>query len=115
MFLPLGTTREWFDLEKAAPVKVDYLRDGSSTALTGTIAIVKGGPALDAKLWVGWLVSPDGQRSMTDNLYSHPVLPGVAPSEGLPPFNEVNPSKRTPDQIARNNEYIDIFDKAFFK
>lgn len=116
MFLPLGTTREWFDLEKAAPVKVDYLRDGSSTALTGTIAIVKGGPSLDAaKLWVSWLVSPDGQRSMTDNLYSHPVLPGVSPSAGLPPFADVNPSKRTPDQIARNNEYIEIFDKVFFR
>ena len=116
MFLPLGTTREWFDLERAAPVKVEYLRDGGSTVLTGTIAVVKNGPSLDAaKLWVSWLTSPDGQRSMTDNLYSHPALPGVAPSAGLPPFNEVNPSRRTPDQISRNNEYIEIFDKAFFK
>jgi len=116
IFFPLGTTREWFDMEKQAPVKVDWLRDGGSTALTGTIAIVKNGPALDAaKLWVSWLVSPDGQRSMTDNLYSNPALPGVTPSEGLPQFSDIHPSKRTPDQIARNNEYIEIFDKVFFK
>ena len=35
--------------------------------------------------------------------------------DGLPPFSDVNPSRRTPDQIARNNDYIEIFDKAFFK
>jgi len=47
------------------------------------------------------------------NVYS--VLPGYPPPAGQPPLEEVNPSKRTDDQVSRNNEYIDIFDKAFFR
>jgi ABC-type Fe3+ transport system substrate-binding protein len=72
-------------------------------------------PRCRQTLWVSWLVSPDGQRSMRDNLHSQPALPGLAPSQGLPPFSEVNRTKRTPDEIARNSEYIDIFDKIFFR
>jgi ABC-type Fe3+ transport system substrate-binding protein len=78
--------------------------------------VIKNGPALDAaKLWVSWLTSPEGQRVMSDELYSHPALPGVEPAKGLPAFKDINPSKRTPDQINRNNDYIEIFDKTFFR
>ncbi|MFN0071804.1 MAG: ABC transporter substrate-binding protein [Chloroflexota bacterium] len=116
IFYPVGTTREQFDLEKVAPVKVDWLRDGGSTVLTGTVSVIKNGPAQDAaRLWVSWLTSFEGQRVMTDQLYSHPALPGVQPATGLPPFSEVNPSRRSPDEIRRNNEFIEIFDRTFFK
>lgn len=116
IFYPVGTTREQFDLEKVAPVKVEWLRDGGSTVLTGTIAVIKNGPAQDAaRLWVSWLTSYEGQRVVTEQLYSHPALPGVPPASGLPPFADVNPSRRTPDEIRRNNEFIEIFDRTFFR
>lgn len=116
IFYPVGTTKEVFDLQQSAPTKVDWMRDGGSTSLTSTIGVIKNAPGQDAsKLYVSWLLSEEGQRNIVEHLWSHAALPGIPPPAGVPPMSEINPSKRTEDQIKRNNEYIEIFDKTFFR
>lgn len=116
MFLPVSITKELFDLEKASPVKVGWLRDGGSTNVTVNLGVVKNSPGEDiAKLWVSWWVSPEGQRVIAEKVQAYASLPGTPPPPGWPPIEEIKPQRRTADQISRNNEYAEIFDQAFFK
>jgi iron(III) transport system substrate-binding protein len=116
MFYPVSITSELLELQQAAPVKVIYLTDGGTTIQESTIGIVKGAPGQDAaKAFISWLLSTDGQKVVVEKRNVYSVLPGYPPPAGQPPLEQVNPSKRTDDQIARNNEFIDIFDKAFFR
>ena len=43
------------------------------------------------------------------------VLPGAPPPAGWPTAAEVKPKQRTAEQIEKSNEYVDTFDKLFFK
>jgi iron(III) transport system substrate-binding protein len=116
LFYPSGVTSELLDLEKAAPVKVFYMTDGGTTIQESTIGVVKDSPGQDAsKMFICWLLSPDGQQVVVDKRNVYSVLPGYPPPAGQPPLEQVNPSKRSDDQVARNNEFIDLFDKAFFR
>lgn len=116
LFYPVSITSELFDLEKAAPVKVIYLTDGGTSIQESTIGVVKDAPGQDsAKLFVSWLLSEEGQRLVVSERQTYASMPGLPPPSGQPPIEDVHPSKRTSDQIKRNNEFIDIFDKAFFQ
>lgn len=116
MFYPVSITAELMELEKAAPVKVVYLSDGGTSIQESTIGVVKGAPGQDAaKMFISWLLSEEGQKVVVEKRSTYAALPGLPPPAGYPSLQQVNPSKRTDDQIRRNNEYIEIFDKAFFR
>jgi iron(III) transport system substrate-binding protein len=116
LFYPVNITSELFDMAKMAPVKVAYLTDGGTSIQESTIGVVKDAPGQDAaKLFVSWIDSEEGQKLVVDIMNSYAALPGIAPPAGQPPIEEVKPSKRTDEQISRNDEYIEIFDKAFFR
>jgi iron(III) transport system substrate-binding protein len=116
IFLPLSVTKEMLDMEKNAPTKVGWLRDGGSTAVTTNIGIVKDAPGQDvAKLWVSWWLSEEGQRTLAEKVGVYGALPSAPSPEGWPSVAEVKPQQRTADQIQRNSEYSEIMDKTFFK
>lgn len=116
IFLPVSVTKEILDLEKAAPTKVGWLRDGGSTAVTTNIGVVNNAPGRDvAKLWVSWWVSEEGQRTLVDKVQVYGALPSAPAPAGWPAVAEVKPQQRTADQIQRNSEYGEVMDKTFFR
>lgn len=116
VFYPVAINSELLEMEKAAPVKVVYLTDGGMTVQESTMAAVKGAPGQDAaKLFISWLLSEDGQKIVVEKRQAHAALPGIPPPNGMPSIESVNPSKRPDDAVRRNNEYIEIFDKTFFR
>jgi iron(III) transport system substrate-binding protein len=116
LFYPVTITSELFDMSQIAPVKVVYLTDGGTSIQESTVGVVKDAPGQDAaKTFVSWLLSEEGQRAVVEIQNSYAALPGIPPPAGQPPIDQVRPSKRTDEQIARNNEYIEIFDKALFR
>jgi iron(III) transport system substrate-binding protein len=116
LFYPVTITAELFDMSKIAPVKVVYFTDGGTSIQESTVGVIKDAPGQDAgKMFVSWLTSEEGQKAVVEIQNSYAALPGVPPPAGQPPIETVKPSKRTDDQIARSNEFIDIFDKALFR
>lgn len=116
MYFPVGVTSELLEMEKIAPVKVDWMRDGGSTAVELNVGVVKDAPNPDAaKLWVTWLVSEEGQRGVVQYIQQHAALPYLPPPAGYPSVQEINPQRRTDDQIRRNNEYVELFERTFFQ
>jgi ABC-type Fe3+ transport system substrate-binding protein len=116
MFLPVNVTQEILRMEKDAPVKVVWLRDGSTTGVISNIGLVKDAPGQDvAKLWISWWLSEEGQKILGEKVGVYGVLPGAPPPAGWPTREEIKPQQRTADQIQRANEYIPIWDSLFFK
>jgi iron(III) transport system substrate-binding protein len=116
LFLPVNVTTEILAMEKAAPVKVFWLRDGGATGVTNNIGLVKNAPGQDvAKLWISWWLSEEGQKVLGEKVGVYGVLPGSPPPEGWPTAAEVKPQQRSAEQIEKSNEYVEIMDKTFFK
>jgi iron(III) transport system substrate-binding protein len=115
MYFPIGITSELLDMQAIAPVKVEWMRDGGSTAVELNVGVLKDAPATQAaKLWVSWLVSEDGQRGVVQYIQSHAALAHLPPPAGYPSIADINPQRRTDDQILRNNEYVEMFERFFF-
>jgi ABC-type Fe3+ transport system substrate-binding protein len=103
-------------MEKNAPVKVGWLQDGGSTNVTVNLGVVKNAPGQDvAKLWVSYWTSEEGQRIIAEKVQVYAALRTAPSPPGWPSLNEIKPQRRTSDQIRRNNEYADMFDRMFFK
>ncbi|MFN0074261.1 MAG: ABC transporter substrate-binding protein [Chloroflexota bacterium] len=116
MFLPVSITRELFDMAKNAPVKVGWLEDGGATNVTVNLGVVKNAPGQDiAKLYVSFWTSEEGQKLIAEKVQVYAALRSAPPPPGWPSLNEIKPQRRTSDQIKRNNEYAETFDKLFFK
>ena len=116
IFIPVNVTSEILGMEKAAPVKVGWLRDGGATGVTNNIGLVKDAPGQDvAKLWISWWLSEEGQKVLGEKVGVYGVLPGAPAPEGWPTAAEVKPQQRSADQIQRSNDYVEIMDKTFFK
>jgi iron(III) transport system substrate-binding protein len=116
LFLPVNVTSEILGLEKNAPVKVIWLREGSTTGVISNMGLVKNAPGQDVgKLWISWVLSEEGQKILGEKIGVYGVLPGAPPPAGWPTAAEVKPKQRTADQIERSNEYVENFDKIFFK
>jgi iron(III) transport system substrate-binding protein len=116
LFLPVNVTTEILAMEKSAPVKVIWLRDGGSTGVTNNIGLVKNAPGQDvAKLWISWWLSEEGQKVLGERVGVYGVLPGAPPPEGWPTATEVKPQQRSAEQIENSNKYVEIMDKTFFK
>lgn len=116
LFLPVNVTTEILAMEKSAPVKVFWLRDGGATGVTNNIGLVKNAPGQDvAKLWISWWLTEEGQKVLGEKVGVYGVLPGAPPPEGWPSAAEVKPQQRNADQIQRANEYVEIMDKTFFR
>lgn len=116
LYFAAGVNDELLELERTAPVKVHFFRDGGAHYTDITAGVVKDAPGQDvAKLWVSWLTSPDGQRELVDKVKTYPSLAGIGAPGGWPSFEEIKPKSRTAQQRARNNDYIAIFEKTFFQ
>jgi iron(III) transport system substrate-binding protein len=116
LFMPVNVTSEILGMEKSAPVKVIWLREGSTTGVISNIGLVKDAPGQDvAKLWISWWLSEEGQKILGERVGVYGVLPGAPPPAGWPTREEVQPKQRTGDQIERANEYIPIWENLFFK
>ncbi|HEX3245181.1 MAG TPA: extracellular solute-binding protein [Chloroflexota bacterium] len=116
LFLPVNVTSEILGLEKNAPVKIIWLREGSTTGVISNVGLVKNAPGQDVgKLWISFALSEEGQKILGEKVGVYGVLPGAPPPAGWPTAAEVKPKQRTADQIERSNEYVDNFDKIFFK
>jgi iron(III) transport system substrate-binding protein len=116
MFVPVGVTQNIFDLEKSAPDKIAWLRDGGTPEGMSSIGIIKDASGQDvAKLWASWWVSDEGQRTISQRVLVYPALNGAPPPPGWPSIQEINPHRRTAEQIANTNFYGDIFNNTFFK
>jgi iron(III) transport system substrate-binding protein len=116
IFVPVNVTSEILEMQKAAPVKVEWFRDGGATGVTNNIGLVKDAPGQDvAKLWISWWLSEEGQKVLGEKVGVYGVLPGAPAPEGWPTAAEVKPQQRTAEQIQRSNEYVEIMDKTFFK
>jgi iron(III) transport system substrate-binding protein len=115
LFFAAGVNESLLELERAAPVKVHFFRDGGAHFTDITAGVVKDAPGQDAaKLWIGWLTSAEGQLELVDKVKVYPVLEGVPAPGGWPSFKEINPSSRTAEQRARNDEYVKTFEQVFF-
>jgi ABC-type Fe3+ transport system substrate-binding protein len=116
MFFPAAITVPELELQKSAPLKAGWFRDGGAMVVALNIGVVKDAPGQDvARLFVGWLTGPEGQKAIAEKLQTYPALPSAPAPAGYPSLQEINPSRRTADQIRRNNEYIELFDGMFFK
>lgn len=115
-FFPLAVNSEMFELEKAAPVKLGWFRDGGTTIGQNGIGIIKESFGQDvAKLWISWFCSAEGQRVLAEQSKIYAALPGTPPPPGWPRLEDLNSQRRTADQIIRANDYGKIFDETFFK
>lgn len=115
-FFPLNITTELFALEKAAPVRLGWFKDGGTTVGMNGIGIIKDAPGQDAaKLWVSYWCSPDGQRVISQNSQIYAILPGTPPPPGWPRLEDLNPQRRTAEQTENFDKYSAIFDGIFFK
>lgn len=116
MFFPAAITVQELELQRSAPVKVGWFRDGGAMVVALNVGVVKDAPGQDvAKLFVSWLVSPEGQKAIAEMLITYPALPSAPAPAGYPSLQEINPSRRSADQIRRNNEYIQLFEGLFFR
>jgi iron(III) transport system substrate-binding protein len=116
MYFPIGINSELLEMQAIAPVKVEWMRDGGSTAVELNVGVLKDAPATQAaKLWVSWLVSEEGQRAVVQHMQSHAALAYLPPPAGYPSISDIKPQRRTDDQILRNNEYVEMFERIFFK
>jgi ABC-type Fe3+ transport system substrate-binding protein len=116
MFFPAAITVPELELQKSAPLKAGWFRDGGAMVVALNIGVVKDAPGQDVgKLFVSWLTGPEGQRAVAEKLQTYPALPSAPAPAGYPSLQEINPSRRSADQIRRNNDYIQLFDGMFFK
>ncbi|MFN0073613.1 MAG: ABC transporter substrate-binding protein [Chloroflexota bacterium] len=116
MFSPVNVTSEILALEKSAPVKVIWLREGGSTGVISNMALVKNAPGQEVgKLWISWWLSDEGQKILGERVGVYGVLPGAPPPEGWPTAEEIKPQRRTAEQIENSNRYVEIMDNTFFK
>jgi iron(III) transport system substrate-binding protein len=116
IFIPVNVTAEIFAIEKSAPAKIGWFRDGGTTVGMNGIGIVKDAPGQDAaKLWASWLCSLEGQTAISQGSQIYPILPGAPPPPGWPKLEDLNPQRRTADQTENSKKYSDIFDELFFK
>ncbi len=115
VYFPVSLAAEHFALQSTGGVKVDILKEMPTTTTT-SIAVIKGAPAQDAaKLYVGWLLSEEGQKTLVEKKEQYASLPGISPPAGWPTFTDLQLARRTEDQTARNAEYTELFDQVFFK
>jgi len=115
LFFAYGVDASLLDLEKQAPVKVHFFRDGGAHFTDITAGVIKDAPGQDAaKLWISWLTSEEGQRELVDRVKVYPALPGVAAPGGWPTFAELQPQSRSAAQRERNDEYVKLFEQIFF-
>lgn len=116
LYFAAGVNEEILELERTAPVKMHFFRDGGAHFTDITAGVIKDAPGQDAaKLWVSWLTSDEGQREMVEKVKVYPALPGIQPPGGWPTFQELKPKSRTAEHRTRNNEYISIFEKTYFQ
>jgi len=115
VYFPVSLATEHFALQSTGEVKVGILKELPTTTTT-SIAVLKGAPAQDAaKLYLGWLLSDEGQKTLVEKKEQYASLPGIAPPVGWPTFTDLQLARRTEDQTARNAEYTDLFEQIFFK
>lgn len=115
VYFPVSLASQHFELQKVAPVKVDILREMATTTTT-SIAVIKRAPAQDAaKLYVAWLLSEEGQHTLVEKKEQFAALPGVPPPAGWPNYTDLKLARRTEEQVARNAEYTDLFERQFFR
>ncbi len=116
MFFPAAITVAELDLQRGAPLKAGWFRDGGAMIVSLNLGVVKDAPGQDvAKLFVSWITGPEGQKAIAEKLQTYPALPSAPSPAGYPSLQDINPSHRSADQIRRNNEYIQLFDGMFFK
>ena len=117
IFLPVNVTSEILALEKNAPVKVVWMREGSTSGVTSNMGLVKDAPGQDVgKLWISWALSEEGQKvSGRKGRCLWRAARRATATTGWPTAAEVKPKQRTAEQIEKSNDYVDIFDKLFFK
>ena len=115
LYFPCQVNEELQQLERAAPFKVHFFRDGGTFFTDTTAGVVKDAPGQDvAKLWISWLTSEDGQKELVDRVKVYPVLEGLPAPGGWPSYAELQPKSRTAEQRSKTNEYVKIFEQAFF-
>jgi ABC-type Fe3+ transport system substrate-binding protein len=115
VYFPVSLATEHFQLVQAGGVQVGILKEMPTTTTT-SIAVIKGAPDQDAaKLYVAWILSEDGQRTLVEKKEQYASLPGIAPPAGWPVFTDLQLARRTEDQTARNAEYTELFEQVFFK
>jgi iron(III) transport system substrate-binding protein len=115
VYFPVSLATEHFQLQSAGGVQVGILKELPTTTTT-SIAVLKGAPAQDAaKLYLSWLLSEEGQRTLVEKKEQYASLPGIAPPVGWPSFTDLQLARRTEDQTARNAEYTELFDSVFFR
>jgi iron(III) transport system substrate-binding protein len=116
LYFAAGVNQEMIELERSAPVKTVFFRDGGAHFTDITAGVVKDAPGQDvAKLWISWLTSPAGQKELMEKVSVYPALAGIPAPGGWPTFDEIKPKSRTNEQRSRNNDYIAIFEKTFFQ
>jgi iron(III) transport system substrate-binding protein len=115
LFFAYGVDNSLIELEKQAPVKVVFFRDGGAHFTDITAGVVKDAPGQDAaKLWISWLTSEEGQRELVNKVQVYPALPGIPAPGGWPTFAEIKPQSRTAAQRAKTDEYVKLFEDVFF-
>jgi iron(III) transport system substrate-binding protein len=87
----------YYHLSKAegAPVGIVYPDQGDGDmglVVNSTNAgIVQGGPNPElAKLFVEFMLSPEGQQVYAEQNFEYPIVPGVPLAEGVPPLSDFN-------------------------
>ncbi|MEN9938719.1 MAG: hypothetical protein RLZZ387_5298 [Chloroflexota bacterium] len=85
----------YYHLSKAegAPVGIVYPDQGDGQmglVVNSTNAgIISGAPNAElAKLFVDFMLSPEGQKVYAEKNFEYPIIPGVALAEGVPPLSE---------------------------
>jgi iron(III) transport system substrate-binding protein len=115
VYFPVSLATEHFQLQQAGGVQVGILKEMPTTTTT-SIAVIKGAPDQEAgKLYVSWLLSEEGQRTLVEKKEQYAALPGVAPPVGWPAFADLQLAGRTEEQVARNAEYTELFEQVFFR
>jgi iron(III) transport system substrate-binding protein len=116
IFLATGVNEEMLELERTAPVKMTFFRDGGAHFTDITAGVITNAPGQDvAKLWISWLTSPEGQRELVDKVKVYPVIAGIDPPGGWPSFADLKPGSRNETHRAKQNEYVTMFENTFFK
>lgn len=116
MYLATAVNQEILELERSAPVKMTFFRDGGAHYTDITAGVIRNAPGQDvAKLWISWLTSEEGQREQVDKVKVYPVLSNITPPGGWPTFEELKPGSRNDTHRAKQNEYLQMFENTFFK
>lgn len=99
--LDLGLINHYYWYEKQAEIgedkvnaKLHFLRNGDPGALvnvSGVGVLEQSGSDSDARDFVSYLLSEEGQRYFAEQTYEYPLTDDVSPADGLPRIDELSP------------------------